>query len=145
MKKLLLLSAFLIFACSSDDSSNNDNNSNQTFLEKYNGVVWEESDGSISTITFFANPPAMRTSLDENFDGVYCSYYVFEDENPDFYMEIIEMSEDEIIFSYVDYVDFNSYNITFNAEDSGNTLRALNNIENDEFYYYRTTLTNPCD
>ena len=72
MKKLLLLSAFLIFACSSDDSSNNDNNSNQTFLEKYNGVVWEESDGSISTLTFFANPPAMRTSLDENFDGVYC-------------------------------------------------------------------------
>ena len=144
MRKLILLLFIpFVFACSSDDSTSS--NSSQNFLEKYDGVVWEESDGSISTITFFANPPAMRTSLDENFDGVYCSYYVFEDENPDFYMEIIEMSEDEIIFSYVDYVDFNSYNITFNAEDSGNTLRALNNIENDEFYYYRTTLTNPCD
>ena len=39
MKKLLLLSALLIFACSSDDSSN-DNNT-ETFLERYDGVVWE--------------------------------------------------------------------------------------------------------
>ena len=42
MKKLLLLSALLIFACSSSDDSNDngDDNSNQTFLEKYDGVVW---------------------------------------------------------------------------------------------------------
>ena len=38
MKKLLLLSSLLIFACSSDDSNDN---SNQTFLERYDGVVWE--------------------------------------------------------------------------------------------------------
>ena len=37
MKKLLLLSALLIFACSSDDSNDN---SNQTFLERYDGVWW---------------------------------------------------------------------------------------------------------
>ena len=44
MKKLLLLSALLIFACSSDDSDNNeDDNSNQTFLERYDGVVWERA------------------------------------------------------------------------------------------------------
>ena len=143
MKKIFLLSALLIFACGSDDSSNN--NSNQTFLEKYNGVVWEESDGSISTITFFANPPAMRTSLDENFDGVYCSYYVFGDENPDGYIEIIEMSEDEIILSYVDYYDFSTSNATFNVENSASILRVTNNIDNDESYLYRTNLTNPCD
>ena len=39
MKKILLLSAFLIFACSSDDDSK-DSNSNETFLERYDGVVW---------------------------------------------------------------------------------------------------------
>ena len=40
MKKLLLLSALLIFACGSDDDNN------ETFLEKYNGVVWDiEADG----------------------------------------------------------------------------------------------------
>ena len=143
MKKLLLLSALLIFACSRDDS--HDYNSNQTYSEKYNGVVWEESDGSISTITFFANPPAMRTSLDENFDGVYCSYYVFGDENPDGYIEIIEMSEDEIILSYVDYYDFSTSNATFNVENSASILRVTNNIDNDESYLYRTNLTNPCD
>ena len=142
MKKLLLLSVLLIFACSSDDSNDD---SNQTFLDKYNGVVWEESEGSISTITFFANPPAMRTSLDENYDGVYCSYFVFGEENPDIYFEIIDVSEDEIVLSYVDYYDFSSSNVTFNVEDSGNTLRVINNIENYEDYLYRTNLTNPCD
>ena len=43
MKKLLLISALLIFACSSDDSSDSDDNSNQTFLERYDGVVWERN------------------------------------------------------------------------------------------------------
>ena len=37
MKKLLLLSALLIFACSSND---NNDDSNQTFLERYDNVVW---------------------------------------------------------------------------------------------------------
>ena len=42
MKKLLLLSALLIIACSSDEGNDDyDNNSNQTFLERYDGVVWE--------------------------------------------------------------------------------------------------------
>tara|TARA_B110000093_G_scaffold165049_1_gene189277 strand:+ start:1731 stop:2222 length:492 start_codon:yes stop_codon:yes gene_type:complete len=40
MKKLLLLSALLIFACSSDDESE------ETFLERYDGVVWEINDAS---------------------------------------------------------------------------------------------------
>ena len=39
MKKLILLSALFIFAYSSDDSFNDD--SNQTFLERFDGVVWE--------------------------------------------------------------------------------------------------------
>jgi len=40
MKKLLLLSALFIFTCSSDDSSDTNNNSNQTFLERFDGVFW---------------------------------------------------------------------------------------------------------
>jgi len=61
MKKLLFLSALLIFACSSDDS--NDNNSNQTFLEKYDGIIWVEyedfpvegEDGENSNLRFNNN------------------------------------------------------------------------------------------
>ena len=42
MKKLLLLCALLIFACSSDEGNDDyDNSSNQTFLERYDGVVWQ--------------------------------------------------------------------------------------------------------
>ena len=40
MKKLLLLSALFIFACS--DSSDTNDTSNQTFLERYDGVVWDD-------------------------------------------------------------------------------------------------------
>ena len=42
MKKLLLLSALLIFACSSEEGNNDDNNT-ETFLERYDGVVWESA------------------------------------------------------------------------------------------------------
>ena len=55
------------------------------------------------------------------------------------------MFEDEIIFSYVDYIDFSSFDITFTVENSGNTLRASRNIDSDIYYYERTNLTNPCD
>ncbi|MDA0316543.1 MAG: hypothetical protein O2978_03465, partial [Bacteroidetes bacterium] len=47
MKKLLLLTTILVFACSSDDSSDN---SNQTFLERYDGVVWQSDDEDTLTI-----------------------------------------------------------------------------------------------
>ena len=41
MKKLLLLSALLIFACGSDSSDSDDNDlMEETFLERYDGVVW---------------------------------------------------------------------------------------------------------
>ncbi len=62
MKKLLLLSALLIFACSGDDS--NDNNSNQTFLERFDGVVWEgEFEGTI-----------LDDDDDPNFPPVYMAF-----------------------------------------------------------------------
>ena len=74
MKKLLILSALLIFACSDDDSNNNeDDNSNQTFLERYDGVVWKVSQsddvGHLNNkITFFNNP------------GSYIVYYPAPDD-----------------------------------------------------------------
>ena len=44
MKRILILTAVLVFACSSDDSSDTNDNSNQSFLERYEGVVWEYED-----------------------------------------------------------------------------------------------------
>ena len=48
MKKLLLFSILLIFACSGDDSSSSDDNDliEETFLERYDGVIWQILDDS---------------------------------------------------------------------------------------------------
>ena len=43
MKKLLLLSVLVVFSCSGGDDNNENNNSNQTFLERYDGIVWEDN------------------------------------------------------------------------------------------------------
>ena len=58
MKRILILSVFLIFACSNDDSSDTNDNSNQTFLERYDGVVWEDNDGYLA---FYSNPSSIKT------------------------------------------------------------------------------------
>ena len=55
MKKLLLLSAILIFACSSDDSSDTNDNSNQTFLERFDGVVWQSADTEVEAFKIIDN------------------------------------------------------------------------------------------
>jgi hypothetical protein len=60
MKKLLLLSALLIFACSSDDSSDN---SNQTFLERFDGVAWE---GEFTSFMLLENPPPVYIAFRNN-------------------------------------------------------------------------------
>ena len=39
MRKLIALSVLIFFACSSDDDSNS---TVQLFLEKYDGIVWNE-------------------------------------------------------------------------------------------------------
>ena len=64
MKKLLLLFALLIFACSSDDSSDTNDNSNQTFLERFDGVVWESDDED--TLTIIDNDNYSHSQIIEN-------------------------------------------------------------------------------
>jgi len=51
MKRILILSAIIVFACSSDDSSDTNDSSNQTFFERYDGVVWE-ADNELNDYTF---------------------------------------------------------------------------------------------
>ena len=68
MKKLHLLSALLIFACSSDD---NDNNSNHTFLERFDGVVWESQENGTRRV-FYNSPPS--TGFDVLDEGEYMGW-----------------------------------------------------------------------
>ena len=75
MKKLLLLSAILVFACS-DDSNDN---SNQTFLERYDGVVWNIIDASVTSglIMFSNNTQGWIEKSDNNANDEFCNDYAF--------------------------------------------------------------------
>ena len=137
MKKLLLLSALLIFACSSDDSNDNGNdNSNQTFLEKYDGIIWEDItfDTSEGFRRYNNDPTNWYTEASFPFVGGCGNIGDYIDSadllNPEnssgFYFVIMINSED--VFQY------NEYNIDANGlpqlttrwistvTDNGNTL-----------------------
>ena len=55
MKNILyLFLAVTMFACSSDSSDTNDN-SNQTFLERFEGVVWQSEATEVDAFLIFDN------------------------------------------------------------------------------------------
>ena len=99
MRKLLLLSAFLIFACSSDDVNDN---SNQTFLERFDGVVWVQDFYSpfpeYSYRIIVSNNPKSVTFNEfwniDNPDDFDCYKEVIGNE----FFTIIENSEDRLVY-----------------------------------------------
>ena len=121
MKKLLLLSALLIFACSSDDDSQED----QTFLERYNGIVWETSPESnvtyVQRLMFTNNPKAILSYFEEDNSGdcttiaigTNCSdcYIIYENNNilsigsDTEVISIFTVSSDGLTLSYDSYDD----------------------------------------
>ena len=136
MKNLILLSAFLIFACSSDDSSDN---SNQTFLEKYNGVVWEQNEEVYIERVMFVNEPKSIIGKDhyQNLE-TECQTINFSENN----IVIIENNDDTLVISG---------ELLPNCETSTISYNVINNvlsIQGDCFNTqtaYRTTLTDPCE
>ena len=99
MKNLFyLFLAVTMFACSSDDSSND--NSNQTFLEKYDGVVWDEDFYSTNPeysyrIIVSNNPKSVTFSeILENADDNWCYTEVIGNE----FFTIIENSGDRLVY-----------------------------------------------
>ena len=141
MKKLLLLSALLIFACSSDDSSNNNDNSNQTFLEKYDGIIWENISVSFEDFLRFNNDLSNWFTVygpesDEtcgNFGDLIDQYDILNPENPlGFYYVLMINSED--VFQYNTYfIDENgvpelSDRMIYTVTDNGNTLDIVEQL-----------------
>jgi len=161
MKKLLLLSALLIFACSSDEGNDDyDNNSNQTFLERYDGVVWENP-------FFISNP--------QNEEDLYSSQYLTLNNSNEFltyYRPNLSMINENVCFGLIEGLNSNgeTYNITINnynalqftsdlAEENSFAIvdvSVLNNTIYFDISYSnstntyqefanRTSLSNPCD
>ena len=146
MKKLLLLSALLIFACSSDDGNDNgDDNSNQTFLEKYDGIIWENTMDTFTDFRRYNNDPInwYTNFYDNPFSDDECynigdeidQYDLLNPENPyGFYYVIMTNSED--IFQYNTYeIDENGVpqlylRYIFTVTDNGNTLDFVEQYPN---------------
>ncbi len=94
---ICLFLAVTIFACSSDDSNDN---SNGTFLEKYDGVVWDEDFYSTNPeysyrIIVSNNPKSVTFSeILENADDNSCYTEVIGNE----FFTIIENSGDRLVY-----------------------------------------------
>ena len=145
MKKLLLLSGLLIFACSSDDDSNSDDNSPETFLEKYDGIIWEDvganrgnGQGELwrynndlsNWLTIFSEDECIENYLYEDID----LYDLYNPENPyGFYYEISINLDDvfhfdkyrfndigipELVVSYISTITNNGYTLEFQEQNS---------------------------
>lgn len=130
MKKLLLLSTFLIFACS------NDNDSNQTFLERFDRVVWEntEYDGWELKRFKFTNDPKSIKSYKETEYGYSCSVDCINN-NTDCYT-IYENSYNKLTIGNDQFLS------TFTISEDG---QFLTDNSDDNILFTRTNLLELCD
>jgi hypothetical protein len=132
MKKLLLLSALFIIACSSDDGSDTNDNSNQTFLERFDGVVWEDNELSEIRYTRINNDTTnFFTRYGDDFTGVV----VYE--CSDWQYEVAESGVDITVTTNIEN-NF-SYNYVYPEGDGGDTFiiaRENGNVLVSENFYY---------
>ena len=154
MKKILLLSVIVIFSCSGgDDSSDNNDNSNQTFLERYDGVVWEYYNGGdtypegcfyypLNNAFVFKNNPPSKMEFPLYDPILNCNTILFS--NPDY--NIIEYSTNFLSYTYEDSLGVHLR--TYTVSDDGNTLEFQdeNCQSNSIIEFIRTELEfNPSD
>ena len=147
MKKLLLLSAFLIFACSSDDSNDNNDDSNQTFLERYDGVVWVND---------------LYDPISNDSDPLDTVYYIFYDQTVfldagwyDSELECASMDPEwstffasltilENLNNNMTIQDSDGETINFSVSNDGQTLTETLSGQGSQTYS-RSDISNPCE
>ena len=162
MKKLILLSALLIFACSSDEGNDDyDNNSNQTFLERYDGVVWEnpffisnpqnEDDAAAYQYLIFTNSNLFFTFYRPNnplwFNENECQSISegLNDNGETFNITInnynaLQFTSDNAEENSLSIVDVSVLNNTIYLD-----ISYSNSTNTYQEFANRTTLSNPCD
>ncbi len=148
MRKLFLLSALLVFACGSDDSNDN---SNQTFLEKYDGVVWGETlnDPSYSFGHIFYNSPSSVTTFEVYNGMIDCYSNIFG--NVDAYgtlMDIVSQTEDMLVLEITEYFLFgqiSTYIATITVTNDRDNLALERSNEPNGTEYYEKINSSPCN
>ena len=151
MKKLLLLSALLIFACSSDSSDSDDNDlMEETFLEKYDGVVWESdewasiNDTGVWRYIIFNDASDFLTIVTD--DNIIECVNIYEFSNEEGYISISANSENNFVFNWaeIDSETEDVDTITITAINNGNNIEWLSTI-NGLTSFTRTNISTPCD
>jgi len=151
MKKLLLLSALLIFACSSDSSDSDDNDlMEETFLEKYDGVVWESdewasiNDTGVWRYIIFNDASGFLTIVTD--DNIIECVNIYEFSNEEGYISISANSENNFVFNWaeIDSETEDIDTITTTAINNGNNIEWLSTIYGLTSFT-RTNISTPCD
>ena len=151
MKKLLLLSALLIFACSSDSSDSDDNDlMEETFLEKYDGVVWESdewasiNDTGVWRYIIFNDASGFLTIVTD--DNIIECVNIYEFSNEEGYISISANSENNFVFNWaeIDSETEDVDTITITAVNNGNNIEWLSTIYGLTSFT-RTNISTPCD
>ena len=128
MKRILILTAILVFACSSDDSSDTNDNSNQTFLERYDGVVWESQENGTRRV-YFNSPPSTAIDVIDNgqYSGCELSIFGIEDEAGYLY-ELLENNFDNLRVKVTDLIlnEYVIWNVTVSSNDNILTVDGNN-------------------
>jgi hypothetical protein len=140
MKKLIyLFLALLIVACGSDDSTNDD--SNQLFLEKYDGIVWQKVyPNGESRYTFTNNPKGLIYFTYSNYPKdmyqhcttfVFGETYIYENGEEEL-ITVLEENEDSIIL-LIQYDDEEPFPVYYTVSVNEDTLNiAYNDGANDD-------------
>jgi hypothetical protein len=148
MKKLLyLFFAITLLGCSSDDED-----TTQTFLEKYEGIVWE-TEASITEPDYFHGVRFLNSPMTLIWNEKYnnfndCLYYVFGEINQvdtdrAVQVTLIENSENTLVLKFVEKQVGEaeiSTTTTITVIDEGNTIKMRSSGESSgdpayiEFY-----------
>ena len=124
--------------CIRDSSDSDDNNnSNQTFLERYDGVVWEEDMNAGTFRIMFTNNPLTSTESFFNEENVMLQCLIAP--VPEIYY-INTINRLEIWPDGTSEDNWNAWEVS----ESGNIMTRLDS-NGQTNYLTRTTLTDPCN
>jgi hypothetical protein len=146
MKKLLLLLALLIFACSSDDDNDN---SNQTFLERYDGVIWKDAQDNEGYYIDF-NPIGFN-ECDFEGDIYYGGSTNWGEINgvdgDEWVFSVVENSTERLVIEYTETNDFGqtySYLAEIDAINNGDRIE-VERSDTAVIQYFDRVSSSPCN
>ena len=148
MKKLIyLFLTVLIVGCSSEDSSDTNDTSNQTFLERFDGVVWQSADTEVEAFKIIDNDNYSWKDVINGDCRVF--YFGVINDNYEYGWNIIVNEYNILVLDKFDIDDNVIARSTTIPSEDGNVLTETYEDYSDNTEYIgsanRTNLTDPCE